>query len=159
MTGHVDVVIAGGTESMSNCPMYMTPPKVASMTTLSKATKPKKPMPPSAPVSGMVKDGLTDPYGDREVMGLKAEHTARQKGVSREQQDQFATESCEKMLAAYANGWLGSEIAPIEVETGSGELIMLGRDEPLKQVCICVQLTRLLAPRTIPFYLHANMRV
>src|SRR5574337_1495739 len=79
MVGHADVIVAGGTESMSLVPMGGN--KVA-------------PNP-----------WLTDHYPDTYLsMGLTAENLARKYGITREQADQFSYQSHQKALAAIAAG-------------------------------------------------------
>ncbi|THY55075.1 thiolase [Aureobasidium pullulans] len=115
MTGHATTVVAAGTEAMSNCPLY-----VSSAIRGSKAL----------PVSGLLRDGLTDAYGSKEVMGLKAEHCAGEHGISREEQDNCALESYRKVRKAHEEGWLDNEIAPILCEDG---IRVIEKDEPLSR--------------------------
>ena len=88
--GHAEVVVAGGTESMSLVPMGGN--KVA-------------PNP-----------WLTDHYPDVYLnMGLTAENLAREYAITREQADQFSLASHQKALAAIAAGKFRHEIVPVEV--------------------------------------------
>ncbi|KAJ4356119.1 erg10, acetyl-CoA C-acetyltransferase [Didymosphaeria variabile] len=93
--GYADVVIAGGTESMSGCPNY----------TDGKRT-----------TNGVVTDGLTDAYGNKEHMGLKAELCAKTHSIGRDEQDDYAIDSYRKALAATLQGFLRQEIAPIKFD-------------------------------------------
>jgi acetyl-CoA acyltransferase len=92
MCGHADVIIAGGTESMSMVPMGGN--KVA-------------PNP-------WLMDHLPDTYLS---MGLTAENLARKYDITREQADQFSYESHQKALAAIAQGKFKDEIVDVEVHT------------------------------------------
>ncbi len=90
MVGHADVIVAGGTESMSMVPMGGN--KVS-------------PNP-----------WLIDHYPDTYLgMGLTAENLARKYGITREQADQFSYQSHQKALAAIAAAKFKDEIVPVEV--------------------------------------------
>lgn len=102
-----DVVVAGGMESMSNCPYYL--PKARAGHRMGHAQA----------VDGMLFDGLWDPYGD-EHMGNCGELCAAEFGISREAQDDFALESCRRAHRGAAEGWFREEIAPVEVPGRGG---------------------------------------
>jgi len=90
--GGTDVIVAGGTESMSMVPMGGN--KIS-------------PNP-----------WLVDNYPDAYInMGLGTENIARKFGISREAADRFAMASHEKAIAAIAAGKFKDEIVPIEVKT------------------------------------------
>src|SRR3970040_315690 len=96
MLGHSEVILAGGTESMSLVPMGGN--KVA-------------PNP-----------WLMDHYPDAYLgMGLTAENLARKYGITREQSDEFSYASHQKALAAIAAGKFKDEIVPVEVRTTAVE--------------------------------------
>lgn len=103
MTGNADVVVAGGTESMSNTPHYLP-----SLRTGAKYGNQNM-------VDGIMKDGLQDAYGKQELMGLQAEECAQDHGFNREQQDNYAIRTYEKAQAAQKAGVFDYEIAPIEI--------------------------------------------
>ena len=93
-SGSAEVIVAGGTESMSMVPMGGN--KVS-------------PNP-----------WLVDHYPDAYIsMGLGTENIARKFGITREQADQFALESHEKALAAIAAGRFKEETVPVEVKITS----------------------------------------
>ncbi|KAL2862167.1 Thiolase, N-terminal domain-containing protein [Aspergillus germanicus] len=102
MTGNADIVVAGGTESMSNTPHYL--PNLRTGAKYGNQTM----------VDGIVKDGLTD-VGKQELMGLQAEECAQDHGFSREDQDNYAIRTYEKAQAAQKAGLFDDEIAPIEL--------------------------------------------
>ncbi|KAF8544252.1 putative acetyl-CoA acetyltransferase [Trichophaea hybrida] len=108
MTGNADVVVAGGTESMSNVPYYLP-------TARDGARFGHKEI-----VDGVLKDGLTDAY-DEKHMGLAAEQCASDHTFSREEQDEYAIKSYQKAQAATAEGYFKDEIAPVEVSGGRGK--------------------------------------
>src|SRR5580704_3657009 len=92
MIGHADVILAGGTESMSMIPMGGN--KVS-------------PNP-----------WLMDHYPDAYLsMGLTAENLAKKYGITREKADEFSLASHQKALAAIAAGKFKDEIVPVEVKT------------------------------------------
>ena len=92
LAGHGDVILAGGTESMTMIPMGGN--KVS-------------PNP-------WLMDHNPDAYLS---MGLTAENVARKYGITREQADEFSLASHKKALAAIAAGKFKDEIAPVEVKT------------------------------------------
>ena len=102
-TGSADIVIAGGTESMSLVPMGGH--KVA-------------------PNPGLVRD-YPDVYLST---GLVAENHARESGISREAQDAFALQSHQRALAAIDAGRFVDEIVPIDVATLNG-IVRIDTDE------------------------------
>jgi acetyl-CoA acyltransferase len=92
MVGHADVILAGGTESMSMIPMGGN--KIS-------------PNP-----------WLMDHYPDAYLsMGLTAENVAKKYGITREKADEFSLASHKKALAAIASGKFKDEIVPVEVKT------------------------------------------
>src|SRR3954452_13312706 len=78
MTGNANVIVAGGTESMSNTPHYL--PNFRTGAKFGDQTL----------VDGVLRDGLTDAYGKREHMGIQGEECANDHSFSREQQDDYA---------------------------------------------------------------------
>lgn len=115
--GQGEVFIVGGTESMSNMPLYFSRPAVAKFAAMSRArdftgrAKAALNFRPAdfAPVIG-IKLGLTDPVSSLN-MGQTAEVLAREFGISRDAQDAFAMRS--HLRATQANHLLNQEIAPI----------------------------------------------
>ena len=70
-------------------------------------------------VDTMMKDGLLDAFHDYH-MGNTAENVVKQYGISREEQDQFATVSQNKIEACQKNGSFKNEIVPVTVKTRKG---------------------------------------
>ncbi|KAI3716143.1 hypothetical protein L6452_23268 [Arctium lappa] len=97
-----DVVVAGGMESMSNVPKY-----------ISEARKGSK-FGHDTLVDGLLKDGLWDVFNDFK-MGNCAEICADMHGLTREQQDDYAIQSFERGIAARDSGAFAWEITPVEV--------------------------------------------
>ncbi|KAJ5753857.1 uncharacterized protein N7511_008010 [Penicillium nucicola] len=102
MTGNADVIVAGGTESMSNTPHYLQ--------TLRNGAKYGN----QTLVDGIQKDGLMD-ASSQELMGLAAEECAQDHGFNRSDQDEYAIRSYQKAQAAQKAGAFDYEIAPIEI--------------------------------------------
>ncbi|ORY01539.1 thiolase [Basidiobolus meristosporus CBS 931.73] len=106
--GQADVIVAGGTESMSNVPYYL--PKARFGAKYGDATM----------VDGLAKDGLTDPYGNF-AMGIAAEECAKEHNITREEQDEYAIKSYTLANEATKAGFFNDEILPIEVSQGRGK--------------------------------------
>jgi acetyl-CoA C-acetyltransferase len=102
LTGTADVVVAGGTESMSNAPHYLP-----NLRTGAKFGNQEL-------VDGVLKDGLTDAY-KKEHMGLQGEECAEDHGLGREEQDEYCIRSYKKAIAASESGWFAEEIAPVTI--------------------------------------------
>src|SRR5438552_8507562 len=99
--GQAEVVLAGGTESMSNTPYLLMRARWG--------TK----MGDGEVVDGMYRDGFMCPLAD-EMMGATAETLAERYGISRQEQDQFALESQKKTERAYAKNRFDDELVPLE---------------------------------------------
>ncbi|KAJ4420172.1 erg10, acetyl-CoA C-acetyltransferase [Gnomoniopsis sp. IMI 355080] len=123
MTGNASIVVAGGTESMSNAPHYL--PNLRTGVKYGDGTL----------VDAVQKDGLRDAYGKQELMGMAAELCASTHELSREQQDEYAIKSYQKAQAATEAGMFAAEIAPIEVSGGRGKpAVKIDRDEEVKNL-------------------------
>jgi len=124
ITGNADIVVAAGTESMSNTPHYLPNLRTG-------AKFGDQPL-----VDGVLKDGLTDAY-KKEHMGLQGEECADDHGFSREDQDEYCIRSYKKANAAQEAGWFKEEIAPIEVPVGRGKPpVVVDKDDEPKNVSI-----------------------
>jgi len=107
MLGDNDVVVAGGMESMSNAPHYIL--------NMRKGQK----LGHGQLVDGMIKDGLWDVYNDYH-MGNAADNTAKEKNISREEQDNLAIGSYMRAAKATEDGLFKTEIVPVEIKTRKG---------------------------------------
>ncbi|CRG92207.1 acetyl-CoA C-acetyltransferase [Talaromyces islandicus] len=122
-TGAADIIVAGGMESMSNTPHYIT-----NMRTGAKYGHQNM-------VDGIMKDGLMDAYGKQELMGLQAEECAQDYGLTREQQDEYAIRSYQKAQAAQNAGLLDGEIVPVELPGFRGKPgVTVSQDEEPKNL-------------------------
>jgi acetyl-CoA C-acetyltransferase len=120
LSGDTDVVVAGGQESMSQSP-YVLP----------KARDGFK-MGHQQLVDSMIHDGLWDVY-NQVHMGNCAEICAKERKITREQQDAFATESYKRALAATKDGRFKAEIVPVEVAQKKGPAKLVAEDEEPKR--------------------------
>ncbi len=121
MLGINDVVVAGGMESMSNIPYYI--PKARYGYKYGNAEL----------VDGLSKDGLWEVYNDF-AMGNCGDHTAKEKNISREEQDEYAISSYKRSADSWENGLFNDEIVPVEVPQRRGEPIVISEDEEYKNV-------------------------
>lgn len=119
--GQNEVVVAGGMESMSNVPYYLSKARTGYRLGDGKIQ------------DGLVHDGLTDVYNDYH-MGNAAELCARECNISREEQDAFAIESYERSARAWSEGKFNDEIVPVEVPQRRGDPITVSEDEEYKNV-------------------------
>jgi acetyl-CoA C-acetyltransferase len=110
------IVIAGGMESMSNCPYLLPQARTGYRLGDGKV------------VDSMIWDGLWDAY-ENFHMGNTGELVAEKYGITREQQDQFAFESHQKAVRARKSCFFESQILPIEVPQKKGDPILIKYDE------------------------------
>lgn len=99
--GQANVLLAGGTESMSNTPYLLTRVRWG------------KRMGDDEVVDGMYRDGFMCPLAD-EMMGSTAETLAERYGISRQEQDEYAVETQRRAKIAYDENRFADEIVPLE---------------------------------------------
>lgn len=104
LLGEAQVVVAGGTENMSQAP------KITSFDYSAQEWQ--------EPKSSMIYDGLTDAFSGKH-MGLTAEKVANDYQITREMQDQYAYDSQMKAAKASKDGKFESEIVPVALPDGS----------------------------------------
>ena len=114
--GHVEAVVAGGTESMSNAPYLL------------KQARWGYRMGNAEVIDSMVGDGLTCAINPSH-MGITAEEVASRFGVSRADQDAFAAESQRRAAAAIASGAFAAETVAVEIRQRKGDPIRFAVDE------------------------------
>lgn len=107
--GELDIIVAGGMESMSNVPYYLDKARTGYRLGHGQLT------------DGLVKDGLWDVYNDYH-MGTAAELCATECGFSREEQDAFAISSYKKSQLAQQDGRFSDEIVAVEIKDRKGEI-------------------------------------
>ncbi len=116
-----EVVIAGGSESMTRAPFVMSKAQ--------KAFDRNAEIYDTAIGWRFVNPRLKERYGSH-AMGETAEINRRDYGISRAAQDAFALQSHERAVAARDSGRFDDEVVPIEVPAGRGETTTIARDEP-----------------------------
>jgi acetyl-CoA C-acetyltransferase len=116
MLGRAEVVLAGGTESMSRVPYFAEGARWGMR------------MGNTELVDGMYRDGFNDPLSGQ-VMGETAENLARQYEIPRDEQDNYALRSQQRAQAAIETGRFDSEIVPLEIKRRKGEIVSFSRDE------------------------------
>jgi acetyl-CoA C-acetyltransferase len=117
--GEVEIVVAGGQESMTNAPHLLpnarTGYKYGSIEVL----------------DAMAYDGLTDSF-DHIPMGESTERHVGKLGISRAEQDEFAARSQQRAAAAQKNGIFEAEITPVEIPQRKGDPIVVKEDEGVR---------------------------
>ncbi|SNT14025.1 acetyl-CoA acetyltransferase [Anaerovirgula multivorans] len=116
IAGDNDIVVAGGTENMSQAP-YVLPKARWGLR-----------MGDNTVVDSMVHDALTDAFNGYH-MGITAENLAEKYGLTKEEQDQYAVESQNKAEKAIAEGRFKEEIVPVEIPRRKGDPIIVDTDE------------------------------
>ncbi|HNX88741.1 MAG TPA: acetyl-CoA C-acetyltransferase [Paludibacteraceae bacterium] len=116
MVGNSEIVLCGGTESMTNAP-YLLPQARSGYR-----------MGDGKLIDSMIKDGLTDAFNDYH-MGVTAENIAEKWNISKEEQDEFAVRSQNKCEAAQKAGKFADEIVPISIPQRKGDPIIFDTDE------------------------------
>jgi acetyl-CoA C-acetyltransferase len=119
-SGSVDVVVAGGMESMTNAP-YLLPKARAGLR-----------MGHAQVIDHMFYDGLEDAYEKGRLMGTFAEDCASKYGFTREEQDAFAIASLTRAQKANKEGWFAWEITPIALKAGKDEKFVETDEQPFK---------------------------
>lgn len=130
MCGNSEVVLAGGTESMTNAP-YILP-----------QARNGYRMGHGQIFDIMILDGLTDAFNDYH-MGMTAENIAEQWNITREAQDEFSLNSQLKCEAAQKAGKFTDEIVPVSIPQRKGDPIVFDSDEFPKHGLTMDQLTKL----------------
>jgi len=119
-TNDIDIAVAGGMESMSNCPYLMTKVREGLR------------MGDSKMIDSMIHDGLWDAFDDVH-MGMTGEHVSETYQVSREEQDAYAVDSHRKAAAATSAGAFADEILPIQIPQKKGDPLIVIRDEGIRE--------------------------
>jgi acetyl-CoA C-acetyltransferase len=117
--GDVDVVVAGGMESMSNCPYLLAGAREGLRLGHGQA------------VDSMINDGLWCTFEDWH-MGNAGEVVAVDYGITREAQDTFALNSHRKAADATAAGRFRAEIVPVSIAGKKGDSFIFDRDESIR---------------------------
>jgi acetyl-CoA C-acetyltransferase len=116
--GDADLIVAGGTESMSNAPHLLLGARKGIKYGDGKL------------VDALVQDGLWCPF-ENWAMGDAAEHIAGMCGISRPDQDRFAAQSHKRAAAAWERSAFSAEVVPVTVGTGA-KAKTVSRDEGIR---------------------------
>jgi acetyl-CoA C-acetyltransferase len=114
--GESEVVVAGGMESMSNCPYLL------------KGARSGFRLGNQEIFDSMITDGLWDVY-ENYHMGVTGELVAEKYGITRQEQDQFALDSHRKAVRAIKSCFFGEQIVPVEIAQKKGEPVVIKTDE------------------------------
>ena len=114
--GESEIVVAGGMESMSNCPYLLLQARTGYRLGDGKL------------VDSMINDGLWDAY-ESFHMGMTGELVAEKYRITREEQDRFAVESHQKAVRARQSCFFEAQILPIEVPQKRGDPLVIQYDE------------------------------
>jgi acetyl-CoA C-acetyltransferase len=129
-TGDIDIAVAGGMESMSNCP-YL----------LAKAREGLR-MGDGTLIDSMIHDGLWDSFNNVH-MGLTGELVSERYRVTREEQDKYSVESHRRAAHATREGWFTQEILPVSIPQKKGDPTVVSRDESIREDTSIESLARL----------------
>ncbi len=130
MTGENDVVIAGGTESMSQAPYLLNTSRWGQR------------LGHGEMVDTILRDGLVDTLYDIH-MGVTAENIAEQYGFTREAQDIYALQSQQRAQKAQEENRFEEEIVPLKILVGKGKEIIFSKDEFPKKDATIEQISKL----------------
>jgi len=117
--GDTEVMVAGGMESMSNCP-YL----------LDRAREGLR-MGHGQVIDSMINDGLWCSF-EQSHMGNAGEVVASEYHIDRECQDRYAVESHRRAAAATAEGLFTAELLPVSIPQKKGAPIVIDRDESVR---------------------------
>ena len=117
--GELDVVVAGGMESMTNAPFILPGARAGAR------------LGHTEMLDSLIHDGLWCAFDDRH-MGEGTDAINAELGISREEQDAWAARSHARAHTAWANGLLASEVVPVEVPQRKGPPVRFERDEGIR---------------------------
>jgi acetyl-CoA C-acetyltransferase len=117
--GDIDIAVAGGMESMSNCPYLL--PRVRDGLRMGNGEV----------IDSMINDGLWCAF-EQWHMGNSGEVVAERYGVGRSAQDEYAARSHQKAARATNEGAFADEILPITIPQKKGAALVVDRDEAIR---------------------------
>ncbi len=121
MLGQSEIVVAGGMESMSNIPYYLTKARYGYRYGNGEL------------IDGLQFDGLTDAYNHC-AMGVCADNTAKEMNISRQDQDEYAITSYKRSAESWTAGKFRDEVVPVEIKDRKGNITVFSEDEEYKNV-------------------------
>ena len=116
MLGNADIVAAGGSENMSRAPYLLHNNRFGQK------------MGSGVLVDSMIHDGLTDAFHNYH-MGVTAENLAEKYGITREEQDEFASQSQQKAIKAMEDKTFADELTFVNIPQRKGEALIIDQDE------------------------------
>ncbi|MEX0743766.1 MAG: acetyl-CoA C-acyltransferase, partial [Actinomycetota bacterium] len=128
--GEVEVVVAGGMESMTRAPYLL--PRARDGARLGHAEL----------IDSMIHDGLWSTF-TRQHMGESSDEINAELGITREEQDGWSARSHHRAAAAWASGAMGEEVVPVEVPQRSDGPLVVDRDEGIRPDSSVESLARL----------------
>ncbi len=117
--GEMDLVVAGGMESMSQAPFLL--PKAREGSRLGHTEI----------VDSMIRDGLWSTF-TQQVMGESTDEVNTELGISRVEQDEWSARSHQRAHAAWQSGALAEEVVAVEVPQRKGDPVVVSRDEGIR---------------------------
>jgi acetyl-CoA C-acetyltransferase len=117
--GEVELVVAGGMESMTNAPYVLPAARTGSR------------LGDAELVDSMIRDGLWSSFS-RMTMGEDSDGVNAELGITREEQDAWAARSHRRAAEAWERGDLAEEVVPVEVPQRRGEPAVVARDEGIR---------------------------
>jgi acetyl-CoA C-acetyltransferase len=130
MLGRANIVLAGGTESMSRVPYFAEGARWGMR------------MGHTELVDGMYRDGFNDPLSGL-IMGETAEKLAAQYEISRDEQDGYALRSQQRAAAAVSAGRFDAEVMPLELKGRKGDVTVFATDEHVRATTTIDDLSKL----------------
>ncbi len=124
ISGHSDIVVAGGQESMSQAPHFVH-------------LRNGKKLGDTELIDSMIKDGLWDAFNGYH-MGNTAENVAQQFQITRKDQDKFAFNSQTKALKAQKESKFDEEIVPFEIKSKKGGSVFKKDEHPREGISLSV---------------------
>src|SRR5207302_6420948 len=119
MLGRANIVLAGGTESMSRVPYFAEGARWGARLGHVELT------------DGMYRDGFNDPLSGM-VMGETAEELAKRYEIARDEQDEYALRSQQRATMAIDAGKFADEIIPLELKDRKGNIVAFTKDEHVR---------------------------
>jgi acetyl-CoA C-acetyltransferase len=117
--GEMEIVVAGGMESMSQAPYLL--PKAREGSRLGDAEM----------VDSMIHDGLWSTF-TQQHMGESSDEVNAELAIAREDQDAWSARSHQRAHAAWESGALAEEVVPVEIPQRKGDSIVVARDEGIR---------------------------
>ena len=131
LLGRAEICIAGGQESMSNCPFVLPEMRFGC----------RMGLPSTKVVDAMVYDGLWDAFYDRH-MAIHGSEVADEFGFTRQEQDEWAYRSQMNAVKAMAAGKLDEEVFPVKVKQGK-KVFIADKDEGPRPETTLAELSKL----------------